>query len=387
MDMSSKVLIAIPTYWTWKGGKCSPGDAIYDHPTPLDQKGTLARTLKSLKNIKGSGFKVMIITAATNPQLEESIEAKVREIIKPFKKEYPITQFAFSDLKLAQKRLEELGIQKEMIGLNGYGNIRNIQLIVAQIMGIQIVVGLDDDEIVTDKDYLRKVLNFIGKKYSGKFIGGIAGFYFDDKGNNKSEVKNERVESKNPFHHKKSLMNAAIEKIERETGRLVETSIGFGGNMVIHSQVFQKIPFDPYIPRGEDIDYIIDAYLSGYHFFFDKELFIVHLPPPSGSHLKEDVIRFIYEREKLRKLNVNGAFRSFLEPYPGAFLHDDQEEQVYEVLIERGLSQELVEVAKRYSEENLPRFFKFQKEWPEFMEEIKDDEVLKERFMNKWKVK
>lgn len=35
-----------------ENGEPRPGDAIYDHPTPLSQKGTLVRLLESLKIIE-----------------------------------------------------------------------------------------------------------------------------------------------------------------------------------------------------------------------------------------------------------------------------------------------------------------------------------------------
>lgn len=45
-----KTAMVIPTYWGressigWK-----EGDAVYDHPTPLDREGTLARAIESIK--------------------------------------------------------------------------------------------------------------------------------------------------------------------------------------------------------------------------------------------------------------------------------------------------------------------------------------------------
>ena len=40
----------IPTYWCRRTGELwQEGDAVYDHPTPVDQEGTLERTLLSMK--------------------------------------------------------------------------------------------------------------------------------------------------------------------------------------------------------------------------------------------------------------------------------------------------------------------------------------------------
>jgi len=43
-------VVLIPTYWSRKKADgWREGDAVYDHPTPLDEEGTLARTLESMK--------------------------------------------------------------------------------------------------------------------------------------------------------------------------------------------------------------------------------------------------------------------------------------------------------------------------------------------------
>jgi GT2 family glycosyltransferase len=384
----AEIIIAIPTYWTWEDGKPRPEDAIYDHPTPLSQEGTLARLLESLKGIEGPEFRVLIITATTNPQLEEAAEAKVNGILKPFRFSFPIAQFAASDLAILRERLDHLGFPEAMISLRGYGNVRNIQLIAAHIIGSQVIVGLDDDEIVTDKGYLQKATEFIGKTDNGRFVGGVAGFYLDSKGRNKNPVKDVGALEGNPFYHKSAIMNAAIEVMEEKPGRLVETSFVFGGNMVIHRRLFEKVSFDPYITRGEDIDYLINARLEGYHFFFDKKLAIVHLPPPASSHLQEDIIRFIYEKEKLvmakRQLGLETVLPASLDLYPGAFLHNGLEGHALEVLRERKLPKRIVDNAMSYARETVPRYFKFRKYWPRLMRALGDDEVVRARMTRKF---
>jgi GT2 family glycosyltransferase len=382
------MIIAIPTYWTWEDEKARPEDVIYDHPTPLSQQGTLARLLKSLEVIDGSKFTVLIITAATNPRLERDAEVKVNEILEPFRSSFPIAQFAASDLAILRERLDQLGFPEAMISLRGYGSVRNIQLIAAHIIGSQVIVGLDDDEIVTDKGYLQKAVEFIGRTDNGEFVGGVAGFYLDSKGRNKNTVKDVVVPEGNPFHHKSAIMNAAIEVMEEKPGRLAETSFVFGGNMVMHRRMFEKISFDPYITRGEDIDYLINARLGGYHFFLDKELAIIHLPPPASSHLQEDIIRFIYEKEKLavakQESGLSKVLPESLDPYPGAFLHNGIKEHAIEVLHERKLPKRIVNDAMSYAQEAVPRYFEFRKYWPRLMKVAREDEVLKKRMTRKF---
>jgi len=387
------ITVTVPTYWTWEDGRVRPGDVVYDHPTPLGQEGTLARLLESLRIVKGPEFSVLIITATTDPKLEEAAEAKVEEIIAPFKGSFPIAQFAASELALLRERLARLGfqaadaadLQQELVSLQGYGNVRNLQLIGAYLLGSQVIVGLDDDEVITDEDYLRKATEFIGREHEGEFVGGVGGFYLDSKGSNKLPA-DERASS-NIFRRKGAIMNAAIEALEEEPGRLVETPFVLGGNMVLHRRLVEQVPFDPYITRGEDIDYLINARMAGYRFFLDKELSVVHLPPPAGSHLREDVIRFIYEREKLRLARYQPGLEAVppgsLDPYPGIFLGDDLEEQAREALREQGLPEAIVDDAKRYAQEMAPRYFELYRRWPHLMRALEGDELLKSRLVRK----
>jgi len=330
----------------------------------------------------------LIITATTNPQLEGTAEARVEEIIAPFKASFPVAQFATSDLAILRERLAQLGFQREMVGLRGYGNVRNLQLIVAQTMGTEVVVGLDDDEVVADRDYLKKAVEFAGKTWNGKSVDGAAGFYLDSQGHSKVCEQSGGTEPKNVFLRKAAIMNAATEAIEKKPGRLVETNFVYGGNMVIHRRMFAKIPFDPYIPRGEDIDYLINGRLRGYRFFFDKELAIVHLPPPAGSHLQENIVRFVYEREKLKMARQEPGLEEVLpeslDPYPGAFLCEDLEEQAGEILRERGLPEEIVEEAAQFARKMVPRYFEFHNVWPHLMESIRDDSMLQETIIQKF---
>lgn len=383
-----KTLITVPTYWTYEERKKGHENIIYDHPTPLNQDGTLSRLLESLKKIKEPKFSVLIITATADPKLVESAEAKVSKIIKHFKSTFPITQFSINDLKFLREQIEKLEFKKDMVSLQGYGNVRNIQLIAAQVLGSKIVIGLDDDEIVTDGEYLKKIWEYIGREHSGKFVGGIAGFYLNSEGSNKTAKGKPKGE--NIFDHKLNIMDDAIKAVEEKSHRLVETNFVYGGNMVIHRQVFQNVPFDPYIPRGEDIDYLINARMVGYHFFLDKELFIVHLPPVADSHLQEDVKRFIYEKAKLamaKKIpGLNAVEAKSLEPYPGFFLHENLEIQILEAIYNHNLPRETLEEAKDYTQEMLPRYFDFQKEWPHLMEALRDDVILKEWLKHKMEV-
>lgn len=390
MIPSKKSLITVPTYWfSGKQRTYQIGDVFYDHPTPIDQEGTLARLLSSLENLEGN-FAVVVITSAVESTLEKEAEKKVETIIRPFKSRYPIMQFGTEDLKMLKSRLKFLDILEcvEYISIRGYGNVRNIQLIMAQILGMDVVIGLDDDEVVTDRFFLKKALEHIGQKHEGKFIGGIGGFYLNPK-NDEALVDDEEQQAranKNIFCLKREIMDRTIKMLKMKPGRLVETPLILGGNMVIHRDLFQMVPFDPYIPRGEDIDYLINAKLLGYTFFLDKELSVLHLPPRTSFQLLPDIVRFLYERYKLamaKNYGMKNCPPESLDPYPGLFLRDDVEKHALDILKGKGLSPNFVNRAVEYAQRRLPRFFQFMKKWPKLMSILSEDSVLRKTFQEK----
>jgi len=381
LSIPAKVLIIVPTYWTFEEGKHSPEKVSYDHPTPLSSRGTLPRLLESLTGLETVSFGVLVITATTDPGLERAAEERVESIIASFRDRLPIAQFAGTELRLLQKSLARQGFAKEALSLQGYGNVRNLQLLVAQILEVPVIIGLDDDEVVTDREFLQKALEFVGGSIEGKFVGGVGGFYLNEAGEKLPPRERENTRGGTSlFARKAEIMKAAVEELERKPGRLVETNFVYGGNMVIHQELFRKVPFDPFIPRGEDIDYVINTRLAGYRFFFDKELSIVHLPPPTRNQLREDVVRFIYEREKLNTAyevpGLTPLSPESLDPYPGAFLRDELEKEALAALKEQGFPAEVVEYAKRYAQEMVPRFFEFWREWPRLLQAVGEGNAL-----------
>jgi hypothetical protein len=157
--------------------------------------------------------------------------------------------------------------------------------------------------------------------------------------------------------------------------------------------------FDPQIPRGEDIDFLINAKMFGFPFFLDNQLSIKHLAPPKTHpvwmRLREDIYRFTYERTKIENQKKRGGVTKVhaeeFDPYPGCFLKADLEEKIEKSC--KLLSEEyLAEGDKNGSEEALknielakteavPKFDPFenlcdlQKRWQEMMEYTSKKEI------------
>ncbi len=327
-----KTTMVIPSYWSRKHALgMRETDAIYDHPTPLDSEGTLKRTLESLNVLRDKDFEVAVIAAASSEDIEDKVEHKVATIIASVDTNVKIHLFSHSHLQGVQKVMQDAGKESlsTLLKLKGYSNIRNLCLFIPHVFDSEIAILIDDDEVFEDPEYLSKAQEFIAQRKLAtlKAQDALDGTLGSD-----------------------GQMNRAFEEIIGKEPRLKETPFVFGGNMVVHREVFTHIPFDPNITRGEDIDFLINMRMFGYKFFLDNTLSIKHLPPPKPhqvwKQLQQDIYRFVYERAKIREQQpVEGMVciqAEDLDPYPGVFLRDDLEDKI---------SQASVVLAEQYRQE------------------------------------
>ena len=77
-----KTTMVIPSYWArprdigWQ-----TGDAVYDHPTPLDEAGTLRRAIDSLEILDDQDFSLVIIAVPTSDDIITQVDDKVQSIV------------------------------------------------------------------------------------------------------------------------------------------------------------------------------------------------------------------------------------------------------------------------------------------------------------------
>ena len=388
-----KVTMVIPSYWARESViGVKEADAVYDHPSPLDSEGTLLRTIQSLNILKDKDFQLVVIAVATAVDIEAKVEEKVTSIVKSASDSpVDIRLFGPSNLKKIHDFLVNKGNEEyiDLLQLRGYSNIRNLCMFIPHILDSEAALLIDDDEVFEDPDFMSKAKEFIGKSINGTTVNAVAGYYLQPDGSY-SIKKTFRPWMK--YWNQYEKMNEAFDKIIGTEPRLKKTPFVFGGNMVVHRNLFTVVPFDPNVPRGEDIDFLINAKMFGFQFFLDNQLSIKHLPPPKTRpvwrQLREDIYRFVYEREKIKnQRQVNGINRVYPEdfdPYPGAFLKEDLEEKIEKSC--KLLSEEyLTKSDTNGSEEALnnialaqtdagPKFdafqnlCKMQKQWQAFME-------------------
>mgnify|MGYP000051938564 CR=1 FL=1 len=97
--------------------------------------------------------------------------------------------------------------------------------------------------------------------------------------------------------------------------------------MALHARAFTRVAFDPFITRGEDLDYLFNMRMFGYDVWFDNEWTVRHLPPESekrSPRFMQDVYRWYYERAKLtfaaHQKELIPVTAASLMPYPGPWI-------------------------------------------------------------------
>ena len=377
-----KSIIVIPTYWSRV--KPVKEDMVYDHPTPLDQNGTLGRLLESLDVIKESDFSTIVISCPTSPSIGEEVKNKVNRIIDPYRNKYKILHFSYPDLLKLHKLLKEKNKPEYIpyLSLKGYSNIRNMCIILPHILKADVAILIDDDEVFEDADFIKKAHEFIGKND----LFAVAGYYVQPHGSYKFKEKKDWWKI---YWNNTGAMNKAFEIIDKPP-RLKDTPFVFGGNMIIHKNMFTRVLFDPYISRGEDIDFLCNAKSKGFKFLIDNELSIKHLPPtgqnPLWLKMREDIKRFIYMRIKLKK---SGYPINETMPYPGYFLTGSLYFKIVItnlILYYRAFFSGKIKEALRFSENilltfkyrknalsNYPKFKEKENKWQDFMECIAEN--------------
>ena len=332
-----KITMIIPSYWGRKrpeGWKRS--DSVYDHPTPLDEEGTLGRVLNSVADLKNKDFNLVVLGISTAEDIRGEVESRISTITASSTSGVETLLFSYSHLDMIHHYLTEHKKEQfiPLLQLKGYSNVRNLCLFAAHLLGSEAAVLIDDDEIFEDPQFMEKAQEFIGKQFEGDKVLAVAGYYINPDG--------DFLINKEPFPwmthwNKIDCMNRAFQEIIGKEPRLKETPFVFGGNAVIHRKLFMSVPFDPSITRGEDIDFLINARMFGFKFFLDNQLSIKHKAPPKlhpeWRKVREDIFRFVYEKRKLDTQEpVPGMTKVTADDlgiYPGEFLKDDLEERIF----------------------------------------------------------
>ena len=331
-------VVLIPTYWSRnKDDSWHEGDAVYDHPTPIDEEGTLQRTLESMNLLKYKDFKLVLLICPTAPEVADEAEKKVVEIVKRVDLKAETYIFTISDLERISKIMYETDTHHRiapLLTMSGYANVRNMCLLCADILTADAAILIDDDEVFEKADFIERSVEFLGERIYGDVVYGMAGYYINKHDQYYDDVK---TESWMTYWDRFGAKAAAFDEIIGCPPRVKRTPFAFGGAMILHRDLYHCVPFDPQITRGEDIDYLINSRMYGFSFFLDNTLSIKHLPVPKKhpqwKRIREDIVRFVYERAKISSQYKTGNMVMVtpedFDPYPGEFLRDDLDEKIF----------------------------------------------------------
>ena len=368
----------------------------YDHTTPLNREGELDRCLKSLAKVGAPGLVIILVAA------QKGIEEVALEKVKRTATNNPDVATMVvgnPEIQLLKSRLEQLGSPEiaGKVSLRGYGNIRNVGLILAQAFGFDAVIFLDDDEVIEDPEFFKKAVYGLGKLTpSGIPILVKSGYYINQRGKYTSTWEDAWY---NKFWQKGSAFNAWITRAMKGQ-RLTRSNHVCGGCLAIHKEAFSRMSFDPFIPRGEDLDYLLNLRMHGSDIWFDNKWTLRHLPPETkseGRRFRQDTYRWLYEQAKIEfswaNIDLQKITAATLMPYPGAMLGKGLKTRISLTARLRSFGRpdkkeysKAAKVAKNdaidYAERNCTKYFDFESKWPEAMRKIDSDRVLSSQILS-----
>jgi hypothetical protein len=332
---ASSLAIVFPSFWgrpEAQGARLE--DFFYDHPTPIDRDGTLPACIESMRVLGDESAPILAVCGASIPELDAPCERRMREILSRCCGNRPWFLLGVTGMTRLHRFLKDKGEARllPVFELKGYSPLRNQCLLMAQLLDIDIAYSIDDDVLFTDPKTLTKIRDSIGTRFDGRPIRALCGAYRTPSGDILLSLKKSAWGS---AWDTLVPMNEAFRRVILEGPRYKSVGFAIMGNIAVHREFYTKVPLDPPMRRGEDSDWVFNAHLLGEEFIWDRELEVMHAPPPrphpTWRAMREDILRFGYSRAKLRSALKNPKVakidRALYEPFPAAFWNDDLEER------------------------------------------------------------
>lgn len=390
--------LVFPMFWGRKKKKIyKKGDQFYDHPTALDDEGTIPPLFKSLSVLKDGDFDIIAVAGANHPSKEKEVERAAKKLLYKHagKVDVKLHFFSYSHMNRLHDYLRELGKENllETISLVGYSPLRNACLVAAHILGKDIAVSIDDDCIFIEPDYIGRIKEKIQSEFEGRPILAYCGPYLTAAD---TIYLNRSLSPHVAYWKVIDAMNEMFRKYIVESPGLKETPFAIMGNIAVHRDFYTRIPLDPPLQRGEDMDWVMNSHILGERFIMDTELLIKHCPAPrpypTWRPMREDIYRFRYQQAKIANSREGNGYhqlnRERYMPYPGVFFQEDFLERVYKACttlsidyLTQGKKDDARETLNniyhahyRAKPENDPfqSYLEFQRKWSEMMSIIED---------------
>jgi hypothetical protein len=400
--------IVFPMFWGRNKNRVyEDGDYFYDHPTALDDDGTIPPLFESMAVLADRDFDVIAVAGANHPSMADAVESRAGELLRAHADRAGVVLHYFSYSQLAAfhdfLRMHGRADLIETVSLVGYSPLRNACLVAAHILQKEVAVSIDDDCLFIEPGYIARIKSMMLTEFEGARIRAYCGPYMTPKDQIYLDLP---ASPHSVYWNVVELLNEAFRKYVVESPRLKEVPFAIMGNIAVHRDFFTRCPLDPPMRRGEDMDWVMNAHILGERFVLDSELVIKHDPPsrpyPTWRPLREDIYRFRYQQAKIagsREGDGHHALdRDTYLPYPGVFYQDDFMDRVTKactILAVDYLSQGRPEDARqalanihicRYgaapTSDPYAGYLAFQKKWVELMAliDVHRDEIRQEIF-------
>lgn len=325
--------LVFPMFWGRESsGIYEEGDHFYDHPTALDDEGTIPPLFESMKLLADRDFDVIAVAGASHPFIEREVETAARSLLQKHAAKAGVTVhfFCYSHLERLHAFFREIGKEdlSETIALVGYSPLRNACLVAAHILGREIAVSIDDDCVFNKSDYVSFVKDTMLTEFEGRPITALCGPYI---------TAQDAIYLPPPaaphtvYWNVIEIMNEAFRRFIVEAPGKKEVPFAIMGNIAVHRDFFTRCPLDPPLQRGEDSDWVMNAHILGERFIMDPEFVIKHCPPPrphpAWRPMREDIYRFRYQQAKISGSRDGDGYHQLRRerylPFPGGFYQDD----------------------------------------------------------------
>ncbi|MBF9017531.1 MULTISPECIES: hypothetical protein [unclassified Oceanispirochaeta] len=280
----------------------------FDHPTSLirfENENTFMTTLESIRKLKTETTdSLRIYTVASATQQSSEFDELIREKISECFKDFPYNWLLFtnSDIRLLREKTGSAFLSEK-----GYPELRNVGFILPSIMGEDIIIQIDDDELLRP-EYIVKLKEVLAE-HPDKYL-----FTAPYEKNGTVRIKTEDpLKSWKKF----SPMDRDMVRFYVESDKAKESLFGFGGNMALRREFAETVHYPLNIPRGEDFSMLLASrlvYENGnalagiekenkiFRSFFlpFEEMTIIHRPPSEAkkdflNYFENNMNRFIME--------------------------------------------------------------------------------------------
>lgn len=386
-------VIVIPTYWAEDDSASPIGEVgTYDHATPIAKPlPELETCLDSLEQVRGV-LRVVVLLVAP-PSCVESARARVNGICSMHPRLNPLI-IGNREAKAIENAIHVVApkMEGETVSLRGYGAIRNMGLVVAAILGHDVVVFMDDDEVALDENFLIDAVYGLGLLTRQDLpIAAKTGYFFDR--NDSCYADESTTRWCDRYWTKKSEFNEWMERAQNST-RISRSNYVCGGCFAVYADAFCHVAFDPYITRGEDLDYLFNLRMNGLDVWFDNQWAVRHLPPKTPSYASrfmQDVYRWTYEVEKIDVANHRIGLRRItadsLQPYPAPWISPEVHKRIFFTSLLRAIAgperSEYFHVwlharsdARAWARRVSQNYLSFQTYWPGMMAALWNNEPL-----------